>query len=1142
MGPSSQSRKSSAQKAREINASMAGDPKQKKRNVDAQKKQTAIDGKKPNTKAVDYKTLKLVGTGDHPKGTYMDAFGNTLVCKKCAQINNPGYHKAHQRWCPRSQYYGKGQLELDAMERKRKGDEIIRANSKKPSKMTKAATAKFFAPRKRDQPVSPAKDSNRPQIGESPYEKAIAEEIEAANDPTPSNNLLPINLEIELATDETPPNPSDAPVESTAPIVEKETNPAPSIAPQLQAPVEPTAATINAPMDPPIALEVPTKKAPPPKSVVNPYRHPTTYDFNPKDIKDVLQLGLAKPKPAKLAMPISLHHVVSHISTCSPQLRGESNELVAGDRAKKMKMRMDWWRRNFGVGNIKIVVPRDVRGPSNPNPNPQYHMLEGVEIYWVRWDLAFPSLKLSCWEGSCDGTMVRSSKMDLNKPSCHIANTSGARMVAFTVDYKCNKCNNTCAGTDTPMLHSLPSYCSSQFPVEAECSKPNTRGQGRLQLSNIMTRQFKSLGIAHVPSSAFAQLSREMAAEMYTEAVADYYSQLEGWTCGCVSSPDCTCEPEYPSLNDWLLGAPYPTQKNVLDTFTRAFYDTHTRSGLSEYQRTKRELQAVTPDYSFAYDHTFDFVNNYSGEVRNGANAVLTCLADTGEVCGVWVVPDTKMNSSAHALEQMARRPNFKPIAYWCDNYPANKAFLEELFHDIKGHLGLFHMIQNITRTLKMDHKHHKLACKELSECFTYADKEDREAVLTGLRDGTVGRGGPKTADEITEMENNGTFKKNYRHLIRRHFYSKDTAIQNLNGWKIKYKVSHSKDKLPGLGQPDQLTGKTLFSKSTSEVINATIKKLDNAIPKVPPEALYRIANAPPKSKNDLKRYSHVGNESRTEAMHEVLHHLGNTGMKKDTTDACALWGLTRYNARQRFTNKLGEMPREVVGNIPWHLREAPTFYNHSNLAAINLMARNHGRKTDFFPDLITIGEDNGEAFLSDYYFEQKAREGRAMLGINSPRCQCERCANNPKEISGQPLILEPIPVPQPEPVVPPVAAAMPAQAPLEPITRYVAAPMASQPQVPMIAPGAMVPMQQPMAPLMAQMWMALMQQQQQFAMPVQPAAALAAPQAPPSQYCCKKFGHWSEVTKPNKGNKAGRAPHDQTCPNHSSQKKKNTF
>ena len=68
------------------------------------------------------------------------------------------------------------------------------------------------------------------------------------------------------------------------------------------------------------------------------------------------------------------------------------------------------------------------------------------------------------------------------------------------------------------------------------------------------------------------------------------------------------------------------------------------------------------------------------------------------------------------------------------------------------------------------------------------------------------------------------------------------------------------------------------------------------------------------------------------------MHHLGNTGMKKDTTDACALLGMSRYNARQRWTNEIGEMPREHVAQIPWHLREA-TFYNHSNLAAINQMA-----------------------------------------------------------------------------------------------------------------------------------------------------------------------------------------------------------
>ena len=88
-------------------------------------------------------------------------------------------------------------------------------------------------------------------------------------------------------------------------------------------------------------------------------------------------------------------------------------------------------------------------------------------------------------------------------------------------------------------------------------------------------------------------------------------------------------------------------------------------------------------------------------------------------------------------------------MAHWCDNHPANKAYLEDMFGPlIKGHHGLFHLLQNIVETLKKDHRHHKLACKELSECITCPDPDDLEPVLNGLREGTVGRG-KKTEEEI---------------------------------------------------------------------------------------------------------------------------------------------------------------------------------------------------------------------------------------------------------------------------------------------------------------------------------------------------------------------------------------------------------
>ena len=353
-------------------------------------------------------------------------------------------------------------------------------------------------------------------------------------------------------------------------------------------------------------------------------------------------------------------------------------------------------------------------------------MLEGVKILCVWWELAFPWLQLVCWQTGCTGTMIHQKKMDLLKPSCYICGTDGSRTVAYTIDYKCNKCGHTCAGTDAEMLHSLPSYCSNQFPVEATCSKPNTRGQGRLQLGRPMTRQFAILGVSHVSSETYAQHCREQLHMVYEDCVGDFYSQF---------APGEAVGLDYPPFLEWSLQSPTPSQKNVLDTYTNSFYSTLTDTGISAHERCTREIASVGTQGVFSYDHTHQIMANYSGPTGRMGKAFFTAMVGTGEVCCAVMVPDTSMASAAHAVEQMARRPNFQPKAFWSDTYPASKEFVEAMFgKEVKGHHGLFHTLQNVLETLKPDHRHHRTACRELSNCFTYDDPDDVNLVLKDLK------------------------------------------------------------------------------------------------------------------------------------------------------------------------------------------------------------------------------------------------------------------------------------------------------------------------------------------------------------------------------------------------------------------------
>jgi len=84
--------------------------------------------------------------------------------------------------------------------------------------------------------------------------------------------------------------------------------------------------------------------------------------------------------------------------------------------------------------------------------------------------------------------------------------------------------------------------------------------------------------------------------------------------------------------------------------------------------------------------------------------------------------------------------------------------------------------------------------------------------------------------------------------------------------------------------------------------------------------------------------------------------------------------------------------------NIPSAYRSFPCHIDHSRLAYINGLAREAGLDTDVFDVLTILQEDNGELFISEYYFEQKKRReavarGKYSYGKTS-RYGCPMCGS----------------------------------------------------------------------------------------------------------------------------------------------------
>ena len=76
----------------------------------------------------------------------------------------------------------------------------------------------------------------------------------------------------------------------------------------------------------------------------------------------------------------------------------------------------------------------------------------------------------------------------------------------------------------------------------------------------------------------------------------------------------------------------------------------------------------------------------------------------------------------------------------------------------------------------------------------------------------------------------------------------------------------------------------------------------------------------------------------------------------------------------------MGELSKEEAIQIPWHHKQAPLFYNHADLAAVNQIARDAGKDADHFANLKQLGPDTGELFFSDYLFAEVERS----VGVNT--------------------------------------------------------------------------------------------------------------------------------------------------------------
>jgi hypothetical protein len=276
--------------------------------------------------------------------------------------------------------------------------------------------------------------------------------------------------------------------------------------------------------------------------------------------------------------------------------------------------------------------------------------------------------------------------------------------------------------------------------------------------------------------------------------------------------------------------------------------------------------------------------------------------------------------------------------------------------HTIAGCLGLFHFMQRITKHMRPEHIDYGRALNRLKQCIYRYQEDDEARVLKALEEGTL-NGRVYTQEDIQELCYGKKYSSLYGKYLRKVMQAPQQVRLSLSEWWNDFKVTSSSDGSPARGRLHN--GKSLF---TSEARDAVENAKISCAFLPDHHDMYRAIPASPNSTHGLTTWISERGESSLENFHGLVAHFGNNGMRASLCDALNLAGTARYNLKLILKmTPPEELPPDIgLEKIPSHFRDDPTFWNHSNLAVINLRARRCGH-CDVHTCLRQLPEDNGE-------------------------------------------------------------------------------------------------------------------------------------------------------------------------------------
>ena len=632
------------------------------------------------------------------------------------------------------------------------------------------------------------------------------------------------------------------------------------------------------------------------------------------------------------------------------------------------------FREIFPIGTCEFVFPVDPSVGSAP-PSPFYHCLAGQSLYYLDWQLLFPGLKILCCECQSNGkenfVVHQRTNFGKNKSLFPLWRATGDLSWCVVMCYECPDCKEKYVANEARVLSQIPAHFRQTYPVDCRYATRDT-----FQLDKTLSGMLDTMMLTNGNANLMTKLIYRKQNQAYTDKLITYLSQdpVQDFVShnGFRSSRD-----QWPPSPDRLRGLYEKAETSVFTPY-----------GYSNKERYKREMQSVSigPDEMSAIDWTFQVMKNYN---LPGATAMFTWnKGSTKEVCTLQAVRDTSVSQIAHAVSEMKqKRVSVKPAILYTDTCPHNMTFWKTILGSgLILRLGLFHLIQRIFKTLDTRSLDFWECLVKLKSCIYSYHEVDLDNLYRCLKDGSFAADGKKLTDsEIRALEHSPKWKQRFGAYLRKKILPGEVVRVNLQRWIDKYST-----KTDAVGLP-------VFTRTTDKV--ATQQK-ENVSHTADCEGVdyYREIPAGPRSTHGLSKWLSTRAESILEKFHEFLAHFGNTGTNPALADLLCLRGTCEWNVRCRWqchslesrTNPEHKwLARKYLP--PGYLEDIAPFTDHSALAFFNKKCRDLDL-TECFEFVTPIRPDNGEVFLSEYFFAQEERNKKGYVDEKTKLCRCEAC------------------------------------------------------------------------------------------------------------------------------------------------------